>query len=178
MLLLLLLLQGHCHTSRRFKNCISRVIIFYILRCILLRDVQGFSHAAVNEIGASGCAAVAGALPHLLALQVLNLGGNCFRYFVFSVLQRVVEGFSHAADNEIGDSGCAAVAGALPHLLALQELDLGSNCFRYLCCMNFIKRVTTTTIVNFSLNFRIFPHLLLLQSPPLRLSPPLPSPPP
>ena len=40
-----------------------------------------FSHAAGNEIGASGCAAVAGALPHLLALQVLDLGCNCFGYF-------------------------------------------------------------------------------------------------
>ena len=40
--------------------------------------------------------------------------------------------FSHAADNEIGASGCAAVAGALPHLLALQELHLSGNCFRYI----------------------------------------------
>ena len=41
-------LQGHCHTSWRFKNCVSPVIIFYILRCILQRDVQGFSHAEDN----------------------------------------------------------------------------------------------------------------------------------
>jgi hypothetical protein len=34
---------------------------------------------------------------------------------------------SHAADNAIGDSGCSALAQALPHLSALQELNLRSN---------------------------------------------------
>ena len=56
-------LQGHCHTSRRFEYWFSTVIIFDILRCVLQRDVQGFSHAAVNKIGDSGCTALAGALP-------------------------------------------------------------------------------------------------------------------
>jgi hypothetical protein len=31
---------------------------------------------------------------------------------------------SHAADNSIGPSGCSALAQALPHLSALQELNL------------------------------------------------------
>ncbi len=31
---------------------------------------------------------------------------------------------SHAADNKIGDSGCSALAQALPHLSALQQLNL------------------------------------------------------
>jgi hypothetical protein len=35
--------------------------------------------------------------------------------------------FSHAAGNKIGDSGCSALAGALPHLSALQYLDLTCN---------------------------------------------------
>ena len=74
-------LQGHCHTSWRFKYWFSPVIIFDILRCILQRDVQRFSHAAGNKIGDSGCTALAGALPHLSALQSLNLYGNYFRYF-------------------------------------------------------------------------------------------------
>ena len=74
-------LQGHCYTSRRFKDCLSTVIIFDILRCILQRDVQGFSHAAGNNIGDSGCTALAGALPHLSALQQLYLLSNYFRYF-------------------------------------------------------------------------------------------------
>jgi hypothetical protein len=34
---------------------------------------------------------------------------------------------SHAAGNKIGDSGCSALAQALPHLSALQQLNLGSN---------------------------------------------------
>jgi hypothetical protein len=49
--------------------------------CDCFVAIGAFSHAAGNKIGASGCAAVAGALPHLLALQVLDLGSNCFRYF-------------------------------------------------------------------------------------------------
>jgi hypothetical protein len=57
------------------------VIIFDFLRCILQRDAQGFSHAAGNNIGADGCTAIAGALPHLSALQALNLSGDYFRYF-------------------------------------------------------------------------------------------------
>jgi hypothetical protein len=74
-------LQGHCHTSRRFKYWVSEVIIFDILRCILQRDVQGFSHAVDNNIGDSGCTALAGALPHLSALPELHLDSNYFRYF-------------------------------------------------------------------------------------------------
>ena len=38
--------------------------------------------------------------------------------------------FSHAVDNDIGDSGCTALAGALPHLSALQILCLNCNYFR------------------------------------------------
>jgi hypothetical protein len=57
------------------------VIIFDILRCILQRDAQGFSHAAGNNIGDDGCTAIAGALPHLSALQELYLSGDYFRYF-------------------------------------------------------------------------------------------------
>ncbi len=34
---------------------------------------------------------------------------------------------SHAADNEMGDSGCTAIAGALPHLSALQNVDVSGN---------------------------------------------------
>jgi hypothetical protein len=34
---------------------------------------------------------------------------------------------SHAAGNAIGDSGCSALAQALPHLSALQELNLGCD---------------------------------------------------
>ena len=58
----------------------GKLFLIY-LGCVLPRDVQGSSHAAGNNIGESGCIAVAGALPHLLALEVLNLGRNCFRYF-------------------------------------------------------------------------------------------------
>ncbi len=34
---------------------------------------------------------------------------------------------SRAAGNSIGDSGCSALAQALPHLSALQQLNLESN---------------------------------------------------
>jgi hypothetical protein len=72
-------LQGHCHTSRPFKHWISTVIMFYILRCILQRDVQGFLHAAgENNIGDSGCTALAGALPHISVLLELDLSSNYF----------------------------------------------------------------------------------------------------
>ena len=43
--------------------------------CICFVLTGAFSHAAGNNIGDSGCTAVAGALPHLLALQVLHLRG-------------------------------------------------------------------------------------------------------
>ena len=68
-------------TCWRFEYWISDVIVLDILGYVLQRDVQGFSHTAGNKFGASGCAAVAGALPHLLALQELDLSGNCFGYF-------------------------------------------------------------------------------------------------
>jgi hypothetical protein len=116
-------------TCWRFKNCISTVIVFDILGCVLQRDVQGCSHAAGNNIGASGCIAVAEALPHLLALQKLRVGGNCFMIYLGCVFQRDVQGSSHAAGNNIGASGCIAVAGDLPHLLALQVLNLEGDCF-------------------------------------------------
>jgi hypothetical protein len=56
--------------------------MFNIFRSILYRDVLGFSYAAENKIGDSGCTAVAGALQHLSALQVLNIGGDYFRYIL------------------------------------------------------------------------------------------------
>jgi hypothetical protein len=34
---------------------------------------------------------------------------------------------SHAAANKIGPSGCSALSQALPHLSALQQLDLQCN---------------------------------------------------
>ncbi len=40
------------------------------------------SHAAVNEIGDSGCSALAQALPHLSALQELNLEGDLLMLIV------------------------------------------------------------------------------------------------
>jgi hypothetical protein len=43
--------------------------------CICFELTGAFSHAAGNNIGDAGCTAVAGALPHLLALQVLHLRG-------------------------------------------------------------------------------------------------------
>jgi hypothetical protein len=175
-------------TCWRFKCWILQVIVTHILVSILQRHVKGFSHAAGftgNHIGDSGCTALAGALPHLLALQVLDLASNCFLTFwvmfcsvlcksfhtlqgttsanpesqplrelyrtclrfkcwilqttqvivscnFHFVLQRGVQEFSHAAGNNIGDSGITALAGALPHLLALQVLNLAnytSNCF-------------------------------------------------
>ena len=51
--------------------------------CICFMAAGAFSHAAGNNIGDSGCTALAGALPHLSALQVLYLDGNYFRYFAF-----------------------------------------------------------------------------------------------
>jgi hypothetical protein len=119
-------------TCWRCKCWISTVIVFYILGSLFCSFfVEGFSHAADNEIGDSGCTAVAGALPHLLALQELKLQSDCFLYFGLSVLQSDMQGFSHAAGNKIGASGCAAVAGALPHLLALHVLHLDGNCVLY-----------------------------------------------
>jgi hypothetical protein len=43
------------------------------------------SHAAVTMIGDSGCSALAQALPHLSALQKLNLGGNLILFNLFFV---------------------------------------------------------------------------------------------
>ena len=84
------------------------------------------SHAADNSIGPSGCSALAQALPHLSALQQLNLGGN---WLMFIVLRGRLRGcvVSHAAGNDIGPSGCSALAQALPHLSAIQQLELWSN---------------------------------------------------
>ena len=84
------------------------------------------SHAAGNEIGDSGCSALAQALPHLSALQQVNLGGN---WLMSIVLRGRLRGFviSHAAGNSIGPSGCSALAQALPHLSALQQLNLDSK---------------------------------------------------
>jgi hypothetical protein len=61
----------------------------------------------------------------LKALQVLMLSGitsppphtPCIGFVLTAA-------FSHAAGNDIGDSGCTSVAGALPHLSALQVLHL------------------------------------------------------
>jgi hypothetical protein len=76
---------------------------------------------------------LAEAIAALKALQVLILAGKvppspppppCICFMAAGA-------FSHAADNNIGDSGCTALAGALPRLSALQILGLGSNYFRY-----------------------------------------------
>ncbi len=93
-------------------------------------------HAAGNAIGISGCSALAQALPHLSALQQLNLGGN---WLMFIVLRGRLRGcvVSHAADNSIGPSGCSALAQALPHLSALQQLDLKSNLIIYVLSICF-----------------------------------------
>ena len=95
------------------------------------------SHAAGNDIGPSGCSALAQALPHLSALQQLDLGCNLILLILFCLFGLVYWGWmcgrrrgcvvSHAADNEIGDSGCTALSQALPHLSALQELNLECN---------------------------------------------------
>jgi hypothetical protein len=49
--------------------------------CICFVATGAFSHAAGNNFGDSDCTALAEALPHLSALQVLFLHGNYFRYF-------------------------------------------------------------------------------------------------
>jgi hypothetical protein len=102
-----------------------------------------FTRAADNNIGDSGCSALAEALPHLSALQELHLNGNYYFYFLSCL--RLDWGhaswaagfvFTRAAGNDIGDSGCSALAEALPHLSALQELHLGSNYYFYfLSCL-------------------------------------------
>jgi hypothetical protein len=76
--------QELCRTSRRFKICGLVVIMFDVFLVLSglwfgvapCASVHMFSHAAVNSIGASGCSALAGALPHLSALQQLHLRGN------------------------------------------------------------------------------------------------------
>jgi hypothetical protein len=96
------------------------------------------SHAAGNQIGDSGCSALSQALPHLSALQQLNLGCELILFILFCLI--VLDFFwgwmrgrlrvcviSRAAGNEIGPSGCSALAQALPHLTALQRLNLGCN---------------------------------------------------
>jgi hypothetical protein len=45
------------------------------------------SHAAGNVIGASGCSALAQALPRLSALQELNLRSNLILFMFFFCLQ-------------------------------------------------------------------------------------------
>ena len=73
---------------------------------------------------------LAEAIAALKALQVLILDGKvpppppCICFMAAGA-------FSHAAGNNIGDSGCTALAGALPHLSALQQLWLSGNYFRY-----------------------------------------------
>jgi hypothetical protein len=61
------------------------------------------SHAAGNHIGDSGCTALARALPHLLALQVLNIEGSCFLTFCVMFCSVMLQGFSHAAGNSLLD---------------------------------------------------------------------------
>ncbi len=82
-----------------------------------------------HDIGTDMMRKLAEPIAALKALQVLILYGKLFLIYLGFVLQRDVQGSSHSAGNNIGDSGCIAVAGALPHLLALQVLDLGGNCF-------------------------------------------------
>jgi hypothetical protein len=45
---------------------------------------------------------------------------------------------SHAAGNKIGPSGCSALSQALPHLSALQQLDLESNLILFVLCSLFL----------------------------------------
>ncbi len=76
---------------------------------------------------------LAGALTHLSVLQQLHLFGNhiiCFLFFCLRGdmgLRHALQGIccSHVAANRIGATGCSALAGALTHLSALQQLNLG-----------------------------------------------------
>jgi hypothetical protein len=143
-------LQWLCRTSRRFNIWVSIVIILFSFSFDFMRFGALFCaarilflHAAGNGIGDSGCSALAAALTHLSALQHLYLIGNFFFSFcsvcmkIWCCIMRCGTSFSHAADNEIGESGCSALAVALPHLSALQELHLGSNSFiSFLFCMD------------------------------------------
>ena len=77
---------------------------------------------------------LAEAIAALKALQVLILDGKSLPSPPPSppcICFMATGAFSHAAGNDIGDSGCTALAGALPHLSALQELGLSGNYFRY-----------------------------------------------
>jgi hypothetical protein len=61
---------------------------------------------------------------------------DCILIFAFWLRGRLrVCAISHAAVNEIGDSGCSALAQTLPHLSALQELNLRSDLilFMFFC---------------------------------------------
>jgi hypothetical protein len=90
-----------------------------------------------NKIGPYGCSALSQAQPHLSALQELNLRGNLILLILFCLFGLVYWGrmcgrrrgceVSHAAGNSIGPSGCSALSQALPHLSALQELNLQGN---------------------------------------------------
>jgi hypothetical protein len=64
---------------------------------------------------------------------LLNLGGHHMGDDMMRELAEPIAALkvSHSADNTIGPSSCTTLAGALPHLSALQELDLESNYFRY-----------------------------------------------
>jgi hypothetical protein len=76
--------QRLCHTSRRFKSCISAVIDVgtFVFVCILIggqhHALQGvYLHALLgNAVGPTGCYALAKALTHLSALQELYLSSN------------------------------------------------------------------------------------------------------
>ena len=50
---------------------------------VILLNLSGNHSGGFMLVEWKGCTAVAGALPHLLALQVLILSGNCFRHFSF-----------------------------------------------------------------------------------------------
>ena len=113
---------------------------FRLLRAENLRQLMSRLQAAPQHhvillnlmghgIGTDMMRELAEPIAALKALQVLILYGKLFLIYLGCVLQRDVQGSSHAAGNGIGDSGCIAVAGALPHLLALEVLDLVGNCF-------------------------------------------------
>ena len=103
------------------------------------------SHAADTSIGPSGCSALAQALPHLSALQSLDLGCNLLLLALhfglicdcLCCMHGQLRGHlvSPAAGNGIGDSGCSALSQALPHLSALQSLNLNGNLLTLFCIL-------------------------------------------
>ena len=84
---------------------------------VILLNLEGHSMGVMMRELAEPIAA-------LKALQVLMLSGKTSPPHPPCICFVLTGAFSHAAGNNIGDSGCTAVARALPHLSALQELHL------------------------------------------------------